>query len=118
MKTTDKPVIVLVHGAFAESASWNRVIRLLNDSDLRTVAAANPLRGLAEDAAYLRDVVEGIDRPVVLVGHSYGGMVITQAAADLPAVRSLVYVGVRPRRPASPPSICPPSSPAARCVRC
>lgn len=93
MKTTDKPVIVLVHGAFAESASWNRVIRLLNDSDLRTVAVANPLRGLAEDAAYLRDVVEGIDRPVVLVGHSYGGMVITQAAADLPAVRSLVFVG-------------------------
>ncbi|WP_439677369.1 alpha/beta fold hydrolase [Embleya sp. MST-111070] len=92
MKSTDEPVIVLVHGAFAESASWNRVIRLLNDSGLRTVAAANPLRGLAEDAAYLRDVVEGLDQPVVLVGHSYGGMVISQAAADLPAVRSLVYV--------------------------
>lgn len=91
--STEKPVVVLVHGAFAESASWNRVIRRLNDHGLRAVAAANPLRSLAGDAAYVRDVVAGIGRPVVLVGHSYGGMVTTAAAAGDPAVRSLVYVG-------------------------
>ncbi|MFB4299844.1 alpha/beta fold hydrolase [Actinomadura sp. NTSP31] len=91
--TTEKPVVVLVHGAFAESASWNRVIRRLNGHGLRAVAVANPLRDLAGDAAYVRDVVAGIGRPVVLVGHSYGGMVITAAAAGDPAVRALVYVG-------------------------
>lgn len=90
--TTDQPVIVLVHGAFAESASWNRVIRLLHDRGLRAVAVANPLRGLAEDAAYLRDVINGLGGPVVLVGHSYAGLVISQAATGNPAVRSLVYV--------------------------
>jgi pimeloyl-ACP methyl ester carboxylesterase len=92
LNTTEQPVVVLVHGAFAESASWNRVIRLLNGHGLTSVAVANPLRGLAEDAAYVRDVINGIGRPVVLVGHSYGGLVISQAAAGLPAVRSLVYV--------------------------
>ncbi|WP_141585771.1 alpha/beta fold hydrolase [Actinomadura sp. WMMA1423] len=93
MTNTDKPVVVLVHGAFAESASWNGVIERLHARGLRAVAAANPLRDLAGDAAYVRDVIRGIDRPVVLVGHSYAGMVITQAAAGLQAVRSLVYVG-------------------------
>lgn len=92
MSTTDQPVVVLVHGAFAESASWNRVIRLLDGRGLRAVAVANPLRSLADDAAYVRDVVDGIGRPVILVGHSYAGLVVTQAAADLPAVQSLVYV--------------------------
>ncbi|GCD99174.1 alpha/beta fold hydrolase [Embleya hyalina] len=92
MSTTDQPVVVLVHGAFAESASWNRVIRQLDGRGLHAVAVANPLRALADDTAYVRDVVDGIGHPVVLVGHSYAGMVITQAAADLPAVRSLVYV--------------------------
>ncbi|MEV3926900.1 alpha/beta fold hydrolase [Actinomadura coerulea] len=93
MSTSDKPVVVLVHGAFAESASWNRVIRRLHGRGLRAVAAANPLRDLAGDAAYVRDVIRAVDRPVVLVGHSYAGMVISQAAAGEPAVRSLVYVG-------------------------
>lgn len=92
MSNDEQPVIVLVHGAFAESASWNRVIRGLHGRGLEAVAVANPLRDVAGDAAYLRDVVGGIGRPVVLVGHSYGGMVITQAAAGVPAVRSLVYV--------------------------
>ncbi|GAA0250355.1 alpha/beta hydrolase [Actinomadura nitritigenes] len=91
--STEKPVIALVHGAFAESASWNRVIGRLNGHGLRAVAVANPLRDLAGDAAYVRDAVAGIGRPVVLVGHSYAGMVITAAAAGDPAVRALVYVG-------------------------
>ncbi|MEV5572077.1 alpha/beta hydrolase [Spirillospora sp. NPDC052269] len=90
--THENPVVVLVHGAFAESASWNRVIRRLNDHGTTAVAVANPLRNLTGDAAYLRDVISGIGRPVVLVGHSYAGMVITQASAGNPAVRSLVYV--------------------------
>ncbi|SNT55770.1 Pimeloyl-ACP methyl ester carboxylesterase [Streptosporangium subroseum] len=89
---SEQPVIVLVHGAFAESASWNRVIRRLHGNRLTAVAVANPLRSVEGDAAYLRDVIAGIGRPVVLVGHSYGGMVITQAAAGNPAVRAMVYV--------------------------
>ncbi|MEU7800363.1 alpha/beta hydrolase [Micromonospora arborensis] len=86
-----QPTIVLVHGAFAESASWNGVIDRLGAA-YDVVAAANPLRGVAADAAYVRDVVHGIGGPVILVGHSYGGMVVTQAAADEPLVRALVYV--------------------------
>ncbi|MEV6157001.1 alpha/beta hydrolase [Nonomuraea sp. NPDC052129] len=89
---SEQPVIVLVHGAFAESASWNRVIQRLHGNQRTAVAVANPLRGVEGDATYVRDVIAGIGRPVVLVGHSYGGMVITQAAAGNPAVRALVYV--------------------------
>ncbi|MGI5521413.1 alpha/beta fold hydrolase [Micromonospora sp. CA-259024] len=86
-----QPTVVLVHGAFAESSSWNGVIERLGAA-YDVVAAANPLRSVAGDAAYVRDVVRGIGGPVILVGHSYGGMVITQAAADESAVRALVYV--------------------------
>ncbi|MET7709858.1 alpha/beta hydrolase [Micromonospora sp. NPDC005413] len=86
-----QPTIVLVHGAFADSASWNGVIERLGAA-YDVVAAANPLRGVAGDAAYVRDVMRGIGGPIILVGHSYGGMVITQAAADEPSVRALVYV--------------------------
>ena len=68
------PTVVLVHGAFAESSSWNGVIRALTQPGLAVVAAANPLRSLSGDAAYVRDVVASIGGPVVLVGHSYGGM--------------------------------------------
>ncbi|WP_350275451.1 alpha/beta hydrolase [Kribbella sp. HUAS MG21] len=89
---SENPVVVLVHGAFAESASWNGVVERLRERSIETVAVANPLRSLAGDAQYVRDVVAGIDRPVVLVGHSYGGMVITEAAAGNDAVRALVYV--------------------------
>ncbi|MBX7267844.1 alpha/beta hydrolase [Micromonospora sp. Llam7] len=85
-----QPTIILVHGAFAESASWNGVIERLGA--YKVVAAANPLRSLPGDAAYLGDVIRGVGGPVVLVGHSYGGMVITQAAVDNPSVRALVYV--------------------------
>ncbi|MET7403877.1 alpha/beta hydrolase [Dactylosporangium sp. NPDC005572] len=87
-----EPVIVLVHGAFAESASWNGVISRLTERGLTAIAVANPLRGLDGDAGYVRDVVASLNRPVVLVGHSYGGQVITQAAAGDPAVLALVYV--------------------------
>ena len=88
-----KPTVVLVHGAFAESASWNGVIELLQAQGLDTVAVGNPLRSLTIDAAYVRDVIAGLGRPVVLVGHSYGGMVITEAASNNDAVVALVYVG-------------------------
>jgi len=87
-----KPTIVLVHGAFAESSSWNGVIAQLQQHDVRAVAVANPLRSLAGDAAYVRDVLASIDGPIVLVGHSYGGLVITEAAAGNDAVVGLVYV--------------------------
>ncbi|MFE5284336.1 alpha/beta fold hydrolase [Nocardia sp. NPDC056611] len=89
---TEQPTIVLVHGAFAESASWSGVIERLHDRHLDVVALANPLRGLPSDAAYLRDVLAAIDTPVILVGHSYGGMVITAAAAGHDKVVGLVYV--------------------------
>lgn len=85
-----QPTIVLVHGAFAESASWSGVIAALTATGHRAVAAANPLRGLAADAAAVSDLVRAIDGPVVLVGHSYGGAVITEVEAD--NVVSLVYV--------------------------
>jgi len=90
--TDSTPTIVLVHGAFAESSSWNGVIRRLAEQGHSAVAAANPLRSLDGDAAYVRDVVASIGAPVVLVGHSYGGMVITEAAADNTQVVGLVYV--------------------------
>ena len=86
------PTIVLVHGAFSESASWGAVVDQLQSRGLPVVAAANPLRSVAGDAAYVRDVVSGLGSPVVLVGHSYGGIVITEAAAGNDAVVGLVYV--------------------------
>jgi pimeloyl-ACP methyl ester carboxylesterase len=89
----DKPAIVLVHGAFAGSASWNSVVERLQARSLDVTAAANPLRGVAGDAGYVRDLIAGIDGPVVLVGHSYGGFVITEAAAGNDAVVGLTYVG-------------------------
>ena len=92
MSTAEQPVVVLVHGAFADSASWDPVIPHLHNLGLRAVAVANPLRDLKGDATYLRDVINGIGRQVVLVGHSYAGMVISEAAAGNPAVQSLVYV--------------------------
>src|SRR5690242_17832705 len=87
-----KPVVVLVHGAFAESSSWNGVIERLTAAGVTAVAAANPLRSLHTDADYVKDVVASLGNPAVLVGHSYGGQVITQAATEDPAVRGLVYV--------------------------
>lgn len=88
----EKPVIVLVHGAFAESASWDPVITRLEKDGYTVIAAANPLRGVASDGAAVSGIVKSIKRPVVLVGHSYGGPVITEAANGNPNVKALVYV--------------------------
>ena len=86
------PTVVLVHGAFAESASWDGVVDALAPSSLPAIAAANPLRGLAADAASVSDLVATIDGPVVLVGHSYGGAVISNVRRDAGEIVALVYV--------------------------
>jgi pimeloyl-ACP methyl ester carboxylesterase len=83
--------VVLVHGAFAESASWSSVISRLQHDGHTTVAAANPLRSLSGDAAFVSSVVGSIAGPVVLVGHSYGGAVISNAAVGHDNVRALVF---------------------------
>ncbi|GGW79224.1 alpha/beta hydrolase [Streptomyces galilaeus] len=93
--TTDrgpKPTVVLVHGAFADSTSWNDVIDKLRHDGYPVVAVANPLRSLSGDSAYLKDVLAGIDGPVVLAGHSYGGSVISNAATGNKNVKALVYL--------------------------
>ncbi|PTQ10264.1 alpha/beta hydrolase [Sphingomonas oleivorans] len=87
-----KPTVVLVHGAFADSSSWNGVITILERDGYKVVAAPNPLRGVRADADVIADVVRGIDGPVVLVGHSYGGSVISEAAEGRPNVKALVFV--------------------------
>jgi len=86
------PTIVLVHGAFAESASWDEVIDSLAGAGYPVIAAANPLRGPAFDAAAVGDLIRTIEGPVVLVGHSYGGMVISSIPADAGQITGLVYV--------------------------
>ncbi|NNG21621.1 alpha/beta fold hydrolase [Telluria aromaticivorans] len=87
-----KPTIVLVHGAFADSSSWDGVTAKLLADGYAVVGAANPLRGVASDAAAVSSLVKGIPGPVVLVGHSYGGAVISQAANGNDNVKSLVFV--------------------------
>jgi pimeloyl-ACP methyl ester carboxylesterase len=87
-----KPTVVLVHGAFADSSGWNAVVRRLQADDYPVVSAANPLRGVASDAAAVRALLDSIDGPIVLVGHSYGGSVISAAAAGDKDVRALVYI--------------------------
>jgi len=87
-----QPTVVLVHGAFADASSWNGVIPLLEAKGLTVTAPPNPLRGIAIDSAYIKSVLAQIDGPILLVGHSYGGAVITNAATDAPNVIGLVYV--------------------------
>ena len=87
-----KPTIVLVHGAFADSSGWDAVAGRLLDAGHRVLAFSNPLRGPLADGAYLRDFLTTVEGPVVLVGHSYGGAVITNAATSNPNVKALVYV--------------------------
>lgn len=90
--TPERPTIVLVHGAFADASSWNGVIKILESDGYPVVAAANPLRSVQGDAQYVANIVESIQTPVVLVGHSYGGLVISAAANGHANVKSLVFV--------------------------
>ena len=87
-----QPTIILVHGAYAESSSWNRVIEMLSSAGHPVFAYANPLRTIAGDAAGLTELVRTINGPVLLVGHSYGGAVITNVDADVGEIIGLVYV--------------------------
>jgi pimeloyl-ACP methyl ester carboxylesterase len=87
-----KPTIVLVHGAFADASSWDNVIAILQHEGYTVDAPPNPLRGLNADSAYLTSYLSTISGPIVLVGHSYGGAVITNAAYGNANVKALVYV--------------------------
>ncbi|GAA2840120.1 alpha/beta fold hydrolase [Crossiella cryophila] len=87
-----KPTIVLVHGAFADAGSWNEVTQRLQRNGFPVLAVANPLRGVPTDAAAIRQVVDSVKGPVILVGHSYGGTVISHAAAGDKDVKALVYI--------------------------
>ncbi|HZX01446.1 alpha/beta hydrolase [Kribbella sp.] len=87
-----KPTIVLVHGGYADSSCWNSVIAQLQDDGYTTIAGSNPLRGIPTDAPYIGSLLDSISGPVVLVAHSMGGTVITNAAAGKSNVKALVYI--------------------------
>ncbi|WP_060879927.1 alpha/beta fold hydrolase [Streptomyces scabiei] len=115
MSTT--PTIVLVHGAFGDSGMWKGVIAKLQGQGYTTMAVANPLRGLETDAAYAATVAKSVEGPVVLVGHSYAGSVITRAARELVLFLSVsngvsnwvAHLGIRRTwgRPSSDPVLRP-----------
>ncbi|MGG2398043.1 alpha/beta fold hydrolase [Pseudomonas sp. SH1-B] len=88
----EKPTVVLVHGAFADTSSWNGVVNILEHDGYKVIAAANPLRGVKSDGAAVAALLTSVKTPVVLVGHSYGGNVISSAAYGQPNVKALVYV--------------------------
>lgn len=88
----ETPTVVLVHGAFADASSWNGVIERLQAKGVQAKAPANPLRGISNDSAYIAGVLEETPGPVIAVGHSYGGAVITNAAKQAKNVVALVYV--------------------------
>ncbi|MFE9952889.1 alpha/beta fold hydrolase [Streptomyces sp. NPDC005531] len=90
--TAPKPTVVLVHGAWSDSSSWGGVIKRLQHDGYAVDAAPLPLRGLARDAAYVSDYLKTISGPIILVGHSYGGSVITNAARGNTNVKGLVYI--------------------------
>lgn len=92
MDSTERPVVVLVHGAFADGSGWRHVILPLESRGFEVVAVQNPLTTLADDVNATRRVIQSQKGPVVLVGHSYGGAVITAAAAGMPQVKALVYI--------------------------
>ena len=90
--SSSKPTVVLVHGGWADSSGWNAEIRALQEKGYPVIAPANPLRGLTSDADYVRSVLVTLPGPIVLVGHSYGGAVISNAARGVPNVKALVYI--------------------------
>jgi pimeloyl-ACP methyl ester carboxylesterase len=90
--SSQAPTVVLVHGAFADASGWAGVITELQANGITVMAPANPLRGVSSDAAYIASVANQIEGPVLLVGHSYGGMVITNVSPLAPNVVGLVYV--------------------------
>ena len=87
-----KPTIVLVHGGYADSSCWNQTLSYLQGEGYTTICGANPLRGIPTDAPYIASLLDSIAGPVVLVGHSMGGTVITNAAAGKSNVKALVYI--------------------------
>jgi len=87
-----KPTIVLVHGGYADSSCWNRTLSYLQGRGYTTICGANPLRGIPTDAPYIASLLDSITGPVVLVGHSMGGTVTTNAAAGKSNVKALVYI--------------------------
>jgi pimeloyl-ACP methyl ester carboxylesterase len=91
-RDASKPTIVLVHGAFADASGWSGVIKRLQDDGYPVIAPANPLRSVSGDSAYIGSVLAQTPGPLVAVGHSYGGAVITNAAAGRPRVKALVYI--------------------------
>jgi pimeloyl-ACP methyl ester carboxylesterase len=92
MTSDSLPTIVLIHGAFADASGWLDVASGLRERGYPVFAPANPLRGVAADGDYIRTFISTIEGPVVLVGHSYGGCVITNASAGAPTVKALVYI--------------------------
>ncbi|MGP4019339.1 alpha/beta hydrolase [Saccharopolyspora sp. 5N708] len=92
LPATSRPTVVLVHGAWADTSSWQGEVSSLQQEGYIARAIANPLRDLTSDATTVSDFLKTIRGPVVLVGHSYGGSVITNASADNPNVKALVYV--------------------------
>ena len=92
MSDSASPTVVLVHGAYADASSWNGVIERLQANGLKVIAPANPLRGISIDSAYIAGVFDETPGPVLAVGHSYGGAVITNAADKATNVVGLVYV--------------------------
>src|SRR3954451_5329227 len=89
---SEQPTVVLVHGAWADGSSWNDVIERLQAQEVQLTAPANPLRGISIDSAYINSYLEQIEGPVIAVGHSYGGAMLTNAATNADNVVGLVYV--------------------------
>jgi pimeloyl-ACP methyl ester carboxylesterase len=112
-----KPTVVLEHGAWADGSSWTGEIQRLQADGYTVYAPPNPLRGLANDSATLAGFLKTITGPIILVGHSYGGMVITNAATGNPNVKALVYIDAFIPPGARPPSASPAPSPGPACAR-
>jgi pimeloyl-ACP methyl ester carboxylesterase len=87
-----KPTVVLIHGAFADASGWGGVLSRLQERGYPVLAPPNPLRGVASDSAYIASILATVPGPIILVGHSYGGEVITNAALGNPEVKALVYI--------------------------